>query len=212
VSAYGVRGWIKVQPHSPQADVLLAASRWWLAPPSREARDPRASEPLDVTTSRRQGAAIVAALAGIDDRTAAEAWRGATVCVPRSAFPAPEEDEYYWVDLIGCLLYGEAGGAPAPIGRVTEVLDNGAHAILKVERLAPVSHSGAVTHPGPGTAAAQGAGPTDEPAGTVDPSQLAPMPDAKGRPREILVPFVAAHILGVDLGARRIDSDWPADF
>jgi len=237
VSAYGVRGWIKVQPHSPQADVLLSASRWWLAPPSREGRDASgamAPQPLDITASRRQGAAIVAGLSGVGDRTAAEAWRGATVWVPRSAFPPPQEDEYYWVDLIGCLVHGDAEGVPVPIGRVTEVLDNGAHAILKVARLAPALP--AVAGPGQGAGrsapaaglaadpavapvaapAASPAAATGEPAGAAsaaaDPASLQPVLDAKGRPQEILIPFVAAHILRVDLDARRIDSNWPADF
>jgi len=35
--------------------------------------------------------------------------------------------------------------------------------------------------------------------------------NAKGKPAEMLVPFVRAHIQAVDLAARRIDSDWPAD-
>jgi len=192
VSAYGVRGWLKVQPHSPQADVLLSASRWWLFPPRRGEGAP---SPLDVEASRRQGSSIVAGLAGLADRTAAEAWRGAAVCVPRSAFPAAREDEYYWVDLIGCLLYGESDGWPALIGRVAEVLDNGAHALLKVHRLASRAPEAGAQAPQPGDAAG-----------------LEPALDAHGRPREVLVPFVAAHVRGVDLGARRIDTSWPADF
>jgi 16S rRNA processing protein RimM len=104
------------------------------------------------------------------------------VRAPRGAFPAPEEDEYYWVDLIGCALYSSANGEPALLGVVDEVLDNGAHAVLRIQRQ---------------TAGAQGP---------------EPVLDAKGRPAEMLVPFVRAHIHAVDLAARRIDSDWPTDF
>ncbi|MBV6303801.1 ribosome maturation factor RimM [Candidimonas humi] len=187
VAAYGIRGWVKVQPHSAQADVLLDTASWWLKAPvpvhggagalpyARHAR---------VQASRPQGAAIVAQLDLSPDRNAAESFKGHTVWVPRSEFPAPEDDEYYWIDLIGCSLYGVAeDGASALIGVVQDVADNGAHALLRVERAG------------------------------LD-AQGAPVPvlDAKGRPLEVLVPFVAAHIGAVDLAAKRIDSDWPLDF
>ncbi|EHK64845.1 16S rRNA-processing protein RimM [Achromobacter arsenitoxydans SY8] len=124
----------------------------------------------------------MAQLQGIADRDQAEALRGFSVQAPRGSFPAPEEDEYYWVDLIGCALYTSANGEPALIGVVGEVLDNGAHAVLKVLL---------------------------QKAGAEGPESIL---DAKGRPAEMLVPFVRAHIHAVDLAARRIDSDWPVEF
>jgi 16S rRNA processing protein RimM len=33
ISAYGVRGWVKIQPHSAQGTVLRAAPVWWLVAP-----------------------------------------------------------------------------------------------------------------------------------------------------------------------------------
>jgi 16S rRNA processing protein RimM len=38
-----------------------------------------------------------------------------------------------------------------------------------------------------------------------------PMLDAKGRPQEVLVPFVGAHVQDVDILKRRIETDWPFD-
>ncbi|WP_342066897.1 ribosome maturation factor RimM [Achromobacter kerstersii] len=183
-AAYGVKGWVKVQPHSANAEVLLSASQWWLTRPVPElARGAVASAPvvIKVLQARSQGATVVAQLAGIADRDQAEAMRGYSVQAPRGSFPAPEEDEYYWVDLIGCALYTSANGEPALIGVVDEVLDNGAHAVLKV---------------------------LCQKAGAEGPE---PILTAKGRPAEMLVPFVRAHIHAVDLAGRRIDSDWPAD-
>ena len=183
-AAYGVKGWVKVQPHSANAEVLLSASQWWLTRPVPElARGVVASAPVSykVVQVRSQGATVVAQLAGIADRDQAEALRGCFVQAPRGSFPAPEEDEYYWVDLIGCALYSSADGEPALLGVVDEVLDNGAHAVLRILR---------------------------QRIGAEGPE---PVLNAKGRPAEMLVPFVRAHIHAVDLAARRIDSDWPAD-
>lgn len=185
-AAYGVKGWVKVQPHSAQADVLRRATSWWLTRPAPEtARGVVTSAPraYRVLQARPQGAAIVAQLEGIADRDQAEALRGCAVAVPRGQFPATADDEYYWVDLIGCAFYSDAEGEPARVGIVEDVLDNGAHAILRVVLQRPSASGG----------------------------EPEPRLDAKGRPREMLVPFVRAHILAVDLPARRIDSNWPTE-
>ncbi|KCB21934.1 16S rRNA processing protein RimM [Bordetella hinzii OH87 BAL007II] len=177
-SAYGVKGWIKVQPHSAQADVLRAAPRWWLAAPVPAGRASPAPRAYAVQQCRVHGASAVAQLEGIADRDQAEALKGASVWVSRAAFPQAAEDEYYWVDLIGCAFHSHAEGADRRLGVVEEVFENAAHAILRVVR-------------------------QDE--------DGRPLLDAKGRPREVLVPFVRAHIHAVDLAARRIDSDWPLE-
>lgn len=195
-SAYGVRGMVKVQPHSAQAEVLLAAGQWWLGRQSPLAAASRADSQqaesslpadlrlVDIKTSRPQGATVVAALEGLVDRDEAEALRGTSVLVSRSAFPAPDEDEYYWVDLVGCMVYGvDDAEAPVLLGRVDAVTENGAHALLDIACLQEV------------------------------PGEALPVPvlSSKGRQRTLLVPFVNAHVLNVDIGARRIDTNWPAE-
>ncbi len=216
VSAYGIRGWVKVQPHSAQAEVLRAAPIWWLCSPAPPAHfsakaavgvSPSAAwkpmmHPHAVKQVRPQGATVVADLEGVGDRDVAESMRGYTVHVSRKDFPAAKGDEYYWVDLVGCMVYGQAdvetstvainpaetaAASPAHsvlIGQVAEVIDNSAHALLRVLRLS--------------AAAGQ--------------TELSPVLDEKGRQQEVLVPFVAAHVQHVDIAARRIDTDWPLDF
>lgn len=194
VSAYGVRGWVKVQPHSSQSEVLRAAPIWWLAMPVAPAgvvahgSDYRQDtlRSFAVRQVRRQGSTIVAELEGVDDRDVAEAMRSQIVLASRQYFPAPKSDEYYWVDLIGCSVFGEdsaSPGARALIGIVAEVLDNGAHALLRVNRYQPDA--------------------AGEPV---------PVLDAKGRPVDVLVPFVEVHVPKVDIAAKRIETDWPVDF
>ena len=87
------QGWVKVQPHSAQAEVLLTASEWWLTRPVPEsARGVVASGPVayKVLQSRSQGATVVAQLAGIADRDLAEALRGFSVQASRGSFPRPK--------------------------------------------------------------------------------------------------------------------------
>lgn len=186
VSAYGVKGWVKIQPHSAQSEALLSATQWWLkAPaPSLEATGASAyASHVRVVASRPQGSSVVAQLDPVLDREQAMALKGYTVSVPRSTFPSIPDDEYYWVDLVGCLLFGEHDGAPGLIGTVIEVVDNGAHGVLRVAR---------------GTRGEQG--------------EVIPLLDARGRPLEVLVPFVEAHVHTVDLANKRLDSNWPVEF
>ncbi len=196
VSAYGVRGWVKIQPHSAQGLVLRAAPVWWLAPPFPPASHASPNSGFDATSRspklrshavkqvRPQGSTVVADLEHVGDRDLAESMRGYTVYVSRQYFPKAQADEFYWVDLVNCYVYSDA----RLVGIVAEVVDNGAHAILRVNRL------------------------------TIDGDQTpsdvhAPQPvlDVKGRPEEVLVPFVAAHVQHVDIVARRIETDWPLD-
>lgn len=181
-SAYGVRGWVKAQPHSSQSTVLRAAPVWWLCPPTGRLATPADSSssasvpasvlsrctPHAVKQCRPQGLTVVAELDGVSDRDIADSKRGYTIYVSREYFPQAKSDEYYWVDLIGCQVFTE----DHLMGQVQEVLDNGAHAILRVTTL-----------------------------------NL----DAKGCPQEVLVPFVAAHVQHVDIKKRRIETDWPFD-
>ena len=146
VEALGVRGGLKVQPYSSQPDTLLAAKVWWLRKTPRGAQPVAGAQVLKVSVlnAKRHGATVSATWAGVNDRDQAQAWRSWSVLVPRSQFPAPAEGEFYWVDLIGCQLLGlgeddpKTGEAPKIVlGNVVDVTDNGAHSILRVERVSP---------------------------------------------------------------------------
>lgn len=74
---------------------------------------------------------VVATIAGVTDREAAEAWRDTRLYVPRSALPGPAEDEYYHADLIGLRVELADGSA---LGTVRAVHNFGAGDILDVAR------------------------------------------------------------------------------
>ncbi len=185
VSAYGVRGWIKIQPHAANGQVLLGAKTWWFKTPApiKGAGVSSSARGLKVAASRMHSGTVVAQLAGMTDRDQAEALKGHTVSVPRAAFPAADDDEYYWVDLIGCRLFGEDDhDQPVLIGQVRNVIDNGAHAVLQVAR------------------ATQG-----------DNGELQFLKTDKDREIEVLVPFVSAHVHTVDIANKILHSNWPID-
>ena len=119
VDAYGVRGWVKIQPYNaPQESVLRSCRRWWLPDGSS----------VRVERARVHAATIVAKPADAQDRDDALALRGLELRVDRAEFPAAAADEYYWVDLVGCSVTNPAGDG---LGVVGAVEDYGAHPILK---------------------------------------------------------------------------------
>lgn len=160
-AAYGVRGMVKVEPLSEDRVALAAHRTWWLRP-----RTGGAWRACDVLDCRAHGGALVAALAGVIDREQAAALRGSSVGIAREALPALAADELYWADLEGLAVVNREG---VVLGAVAEVIDNGAHPILRVR-------------------------------------------PADGAPGERLIPWVPAFVDAVDVAARRIDVDWPADF
>ena len=96
--------------------------------------------PMIVTAGRWHSGTFLLALAGVADRTAAEALRGSEVWARVPAGETPDaEDEFYDRQLIGLSVRDSAG---ATIGRVKSLLHHSAQDLLVVdiagtERLVP---------------------------------------------------------------------------
>ncbi|MEC5216661.1 16S rRNA processing protein RimM [Actimicrobium sp. GrIS 1.19] len=120
--AYGLNGWVRIKPFSVSGDALLSARVWWLDKP--ELRD------VDMLQAKMHSGDVVAQLMGVSGRDAAEALKGTSVQIPRSHFPALPDGEFYWVDLIGLEVENLQGQC---IGTVHDMMDNGAHPILRVQ-------------------------------------------------------------------------------
>jgi 16S rRNA processing protein RimM len=135
VDAWGIKGWFRVRPYADDPQALFSSKRWFLrAPEPRTAAAPRAEQAplpalLRIIEAREHGDDVVAAARDVDDRSAAEALRGARIFVARSSFPTAGDDEFYWVDLIGLRVHNRDGVC---LGEVGGLLDNGAHSVLQV--------------------------------------------------------------------------------
>jgi 16S rRNA processing protein RimM len=131
VDAWGVKGWIKLQPFATDPQALFSSRRWYLKPPAQAIGGAAIPPLLHVTHAKLHADSVVAAARELADRDAARALRGAHVYVARSSFPTAGEDEFYWVDLIGAEVFNRDG---APLGRVTSMIDTGPHSVLCVRR------------------------------------------------------------------------------
>ena len=131
VDAWGVKGWIRLQPFASDPQALFSSRRWHLMPPAQAIGGSPIPPLLHVTQAKSHGDGVVAAARELGDRDAARALRGARVFVPRSSFPTAADDEFYWVDLIGAEVVNRDGQS---LGRVTALIDTGPHSVLCVRR------------------------------------------------------------------------------
>ena len=133
---YGVRGWLRVRSYTDPPENLADYRPWHLQVDGSGDGSWREVCLRDV---RPHGEGFRCSIKGVSDRDAAARWRGALVAVTENILPAPEEDEYYWRDLIGLAVTTEAG---VDLGRVETLMATGANDALVVrdgerERLIP---------------------------------------------------------------------------
>ena len=137
LDAWGVKGWLKILPHSSQPEALFSTKSWFLQAPDAKFRPGfnafTGTVSLSVDEAKTHSDSVVAKINGLDDRSQAECLRGCRIFLPRSAFPKASKDEYYWVDLIGLNVVNREGMA---MGCVRDLMATGPNSVLCVEYLA----------------------------------------------------------------------------
>jgi 16S rRNA processing protein RimM len=130
----GIAGWLRVRSYTEPPENIVTFETWTLMRDVQRTR-------VRLEDGRRHGKGVAAKLEGIDDVETARRWVGADIEVERSALPACEPGEYYWVDLIGMRVETLDR---KHLGVVDRLLSTGPHDVLVVtgdrERLIPVAH------------------------------------------------------------------------
>jgi 16S rRNA processing protein RimM len=134
IDAWGVKGWIRVQPFAADPQALFSSRRWFLKPaqpqgPKRPSAASAIPPLLKIAQVKHHGDGVVAQVQDVDDRSGAEALKGARVFVSRASFPTADPDEFYWVDLIGLTVVNLQGEV---LGTVSGLLDTGPHSVLRI--------------------------------------------------------------------------------
>jgi 16S rRNA processing protein RimM len=119
-AAHGIRGEVRVKAHTADPDAIgdygplyAADGRAFTIERGRPLKDDM----------------LVVKFAGIADRNAAETLTRVKLYVERAALPEPEEDEFYYADLIGLAAVTTAG---EPLGRIIALHNFGADDLLEV--------------------------------------------------------------------------------
>jgi 16S rRNA processing protein RimM len=120
---FGVKGWVKVQTFCEDPGTLMDFESW------RVGRGEQQKQ-YSVEAIQDHSNTLVAKLVGIDDRDAAYALRGQEISVAKNELPPPEENEFYWSDLIGLKAVNREG---VELGRVDSLLETGAQDVLVIK-------------------------------------------------------------------------------
>ena len=122
--AHGVYGELRIKFYNPGSELLDGQ-------PEVVLRVNGEARPVQVVSCRPQGTdSLLLQIEGCASRSDAEGFRGAELCVPRSALPAPAQDEYYLADLSGLAAILPNGEL---VGRIQEVISYPAADVLLVQ-------------------------------------------------------------------------------
>ena len=116
----GLRGEIRIKSFTADPQDLTAYGPLW---------NETGTEKYRVKIIGQAKGLLTARIKGIGDRTAAEALKGLKLHIERSALPAPQEDEFYYTDLVG-LKAVTLGGED--LGTVSAAEDYGAGDVLEI--------------------------------------------------------------------------------
>ena len=137
VSACGLQGRMRVHPFADDPLSWSRLTHWWVG---REGDAPNLWRQTKLLRCQLRNGLLLAELACLADRTAAEAMSGALVGVPRAALPPTAADEYYWADLVGLEVRNTCDQS---LGRILGLIETPANTVLRVgdgesgERLLP---------------------------------------------------------------------------
>ncbi len=121
--AHGVRGLVKIKSFTEDPANLAAYG---------PLGDETGGRRFEIAVTGQAKGLLLARIAGVADREAAQTLRGVRLYVDRAALPEPEEAEaFYHADLIGLAAEDPQGG---PLGRVAAVENYGAGDFLEIER------------------------------------------------------------------------------
>lgn len=123
--AQGLSGKVKLNPFSRQLDNISTLERIFII------KTPGGSPvEISIIKSRIHKNSAVLKLEGIDSIEQAKNLVGQVVHVDISDLKEPEEDEYYWFDLIGLKAYTQEGEY---IGEVEDLIDRSLQSLLVIK-------------------------------------------------------------------------------
>lgn len=120
---FGVQGWVKIFSHTDPRKNILDYSPWWINCKGEWKQ-------IKVMDSKVQqgGKTLVAQLENVNDRDLAREYMGCEIAIDNSQLNR-SDDDYLWIDLIGCEVVLEDG---TKLGTVKDLVETGAHDVLRV--------------------------------------------------------------------------------
>jgi 16S rRNA processing protein RimM len=119
---HGIRGWVRITSYTEIPENVGAYG---------PVTDETGEHMFELEVMRMAKAHVLARIPGVEDRNAADALRGVRLFVPRDRLPAPDDDEFYYDDLVGILAETSDGEA---LGEILSVQEFGSGPMLEIGR------------------------------------------------------------------------------
>lgn len=132
---YGIKGWVKIHAYTEQRENFVQLGQWYVKPHHSDAKKLETSSKLQsipFDEFKLHGKGLVAHITGVDDRTAAEAFKGYELVTAGDALPELEAGDYYWHQLQGLQVWCTEGEQRVLIGIVDHLLETGANDVLVI--------------------------------------------------------------------------------
>lgn len=122
VAPFGVRGELKVMVRTDFPERFDKGRLVTL----KSAKGTRLTAKVEASSAHKGG--IILKLQGIDDRNAAEDWRGAEFVIDKSEVAKLPEGSYYYYELVGLKVVTDDG---RDLGEIVDILQSGANDVYE---------------------------------------------------------------------------------
>ncbi|WP_370981479.1 ribosome maturation factor RimM [Agaribacterium sp. ZY112] len=125
---HGIKGWVKVSSFTEPPENLFDYSPWRIKSKGQW-------RTLEVERAQPHKGGWIVRLVGVDDRTAAEAFKLHDIFVEQDQFADLDDGEFYWHELIGLRVLSEQEDSEQLLdfGVVKELLETGANDVLVIQ-------------------------------------------------------------------------------
>jgi 16S rRNA processing protein RimM len=124
-AVFGVRGWVKVLSFTQQPEKIFDYQPW-------QVDKQGTGQTIEVDEWKIHGDGLVARLKGVDDRDVAREWCQLDIRVGQDALPDLQDNDYYWHQLQGLVVYNHYGDSIQRLGKVSSMLETGANDVIVV--------------------------------------------------------------------------------
>lgn len=122
-AVYGVKGWLKVQAYTDDAEAIFGYNPWLLKQQGQW-------RPVKVAEWRRHNKGLIVRFDQVTDREAAQLFTGAEIGVEPEQLPELAEDEFYWRELIGMTVVNTEG---YDMGQVDQLMATASNDVMVVK-------------------------------------------------------------------------------